>query len=71
MFSFLLGLISGILESSGLDSGLNTRKIDRNIKCLQNYEWFQRIYNDTKYRKLFLPIIKSVHIYKALLESNY
>ncbi|MBK5473053.1 MULTISPECIES: hypothetical protein [Bacillus] len=58
MFSFLLGLISGILESSGLDSGLNTRKIDRNIKCLQNYEWFQQIYNDTKYRKLFFTNYK-------------
>ncbi|MFJ5792643.1 hypothetical protein ACIP9G_21515 [Lysinibacillus sp. NPDC093197] len=32
---------------------LDTRKIDRNIELLKNEFWFEDIYNEEKYRKLF------------------
>ncbi|MFJ7663989.1 hypothetical protein ACIQXW_16585 [Lysinibacillus sp. NPDC097162] len=32
---------------------LDTRKIDRNIELLKNEVWFEDIYNEEKYRKLF------------------
>ncbi|MFJ5764978.1 hypothetical protein ACIP9C_06435 [Lysinibacillus sp. NPDC093210] len=32
---------------------LDTRKIDRNIGLLKNELWFEDIYNEEKYRKLF------------------
>ncbi len=47
IFDFLLGAYSG-------QSALHTRKIDRNIARLQQYNWFHTIYYDDQYRSLFL-----------------
>ncbi|EJQ73054.1 hypothetical protein COM21_25750 [Bacillus toyonensis] len=58
MINFLLGLLGSIIEFSGLDPGLNTKKIDKNILYLQQYKWFQDLYNDDKYRKLFITNYK-------------
>ncbi|MEK8197925.1 hypothetical protein [Lysinibacillus sp. FSL M8-0134] len=46
LFDFLSGAYSG-------QSALHTRKIDRNIESLQQYEWFHNIYHQDQYRSLF------------------
>ncbi|GGE62044.1 hypothetical protein [Priestia taiwanensis] len=51
VISFIFGIVS-------IDSSLNTRKIDKNIEYLKRYEWFQEMYNDEKYRKLFFTRLK-------------
>ncbi len=50
-FDFLSDILSGI--SFGSSTTLNTKKIDKNIKNLQQYNWFNEIYQDDIYRKLF------------------
>ncbi|WP_155590943.1 hypothetical protein [Lysinibacillus cavernae] len=45
---------------------LHTRKIDRNIERLQQYDWFKDIYHDDQYRRLFFA---NRHVRK-FLESN-
>ncbi|MFC4323260.1 hypothetical protein [Litchfieldia salsa] len=49
----LYEIISGILQSIGQDSSLNTEKIDKNIKQLRKYEWFNGLYESETYRHLF------------------
>jgi hypothetical protein len=49
--------------SNGSFSGLDTRRIDAHIEELKKYDWFQRIYHDEKYRKLFFT---NVHVRKYL-----
>lgn len=52
MLEFILGfLTSGIYGGSNT---LNTKKIDQNIEKLKNYTWFNDIYIDEKYQRLFL-----------------
>lgn len=50
-FDFLSDILSGITFSGS--TTLNTKKIDKNIEKLQQYYWFNEIYHDDKYRKLF------------------
>lgn len=51
-------LIEGLIGSISLSTGLHTKKIDANIRYLQQYEWFRIIYEDEKYRKLFITNYK-------------
>ncbi|MGY3186186.1 hypothetical protein [Lysinibacillus sp. TE18511] len=51
MLDFVSDLLSGILFNGS--TTLNTNKIDKNIEKLQQYNWFNEIYHDDKYRKLF------------------
>ena len=50
-FDFVSDLLSGIFFKGS--TTLNTKKIDKNIEKLQQYNWFNEIYHDDKYRKLF------------------
>lgn len=59
IFDFLLGAYSG-------KSALHTRKIDRNIARLQQYDWFHAIYYDDQYRSLFF----ANHHVRKYLQSN-
>jgi len=52
--SFLYEILSGLLNSIAQDESLNTKKIDRNIKKLTNYDWFKDLYDDENYHRLFL-----------------
>ena len=51
MLDFVSDLLSGISVSGS--TTLDTKKIDKNIENLQQYSWFNAIYQDDKYRKLF------------------
>ncbi|MGA3599027.1 hypothetical protein [Lysinibacillus agricola] len=51
MLDFVSDLLSGILFNGS--TTLDTNKIDKNIEKLQQYNWFNEIYHDDKYRKLF------------------
>lgn len=52
MFDFLSDFLSSML---GVSIGtLDTRKIDKNIELLKQQSWFKRIYEDEKYRRLFI-----------------
>ncbi|WP_374966489.1 hypothetical protein [Lysinibacillus sp. RS5] len=51
MLDFVSDLLSGILFNGS--TTLDTNKIDKNIEKLQHYNWFNEIYHDDKYRKLF------------------
>lgn len=51
MLDFVSNLLSGILFNGS--TTLDTNKIDKNIEKLQHYNWFNEIYHDDKYRKLF------------------
>jgi len=46
-------IIAGILGGTLGDNSLNTRKIDRNIELLKELQWFNTIYDDEKYHRLF------------------
>lgn len=51
MIFYLLDLL-GLLFSSS-NTGLDTRRIDRNIEQLKQHDWFKKIYEDEKYHRLF------------------
>ena len=51
-------VIEALIGSISLSTGLHTKKIDANILYLQQYEWFRMIYEDEKYRKLFITNYK-------------
>lgn len=53
MFSVLFELIAGLFGGVGYSDALNTKKIDRNIERLNEYDWFKRLYEDKKYHRLF------------------
>ncbi|NMD72243.1 hypothetical protein HHO41_18395 [Bacillus sp. DNRA2] len=65
MFDFLFDLLGTFFY--GGRTGLNTKKIDKNIELLILQGWFNRIYEDEKYRKLFLTNKKV----RAYLQSNF
>ena len=50
-------VIEALIGSISLSTGLH-KKIDANILYLQQYEWFRIIYEDEKYRKLFITNYK-------------
>lgn len=51
MLDFFLELLTGIF---GLSSEtLNTQKIDKNIEKLRSNSWFEQIYQDETYHRLF------------------
>jgi hypothetical protein len=46
-------IISGLLGSIGQDDSLNTKKIDKHIEELRKYNWFNELYDNEKYHRLF------------------
>lgn len=46
-------IIAGLLGNIGQDDSLDTKKIDKHIEELRNYKWFNELYNDEKYHRLF------------------
>ncbi|WP_223596771.1 hypothetical protein [Neobacillus bataviensis] len=65
MINFLFELLGLALD--GGSTGLDTRKIDRNIERLKQQGWFKSIYEDEKYHRLFFT---NRHI-RAYLQSNF
>lgn len=53
MFSILGELIAGIFGSVGSSDTLNTKKIDRNIEKLLEFDWFSKLYTNETYHRLF------------------
>jgi hypothetical protein len=47
-------IIAGLLGGIGQDISLNTKKIDTHIEELRSYKWFNDLYDDEKYHRLFL-----------------
>lgn len=50
---FLLDLVEGLFISSGGGGVLNTQKIDQNIDLLKRQAWFNLLYQDERYHRLF------------------
>ncbi|MBT2728422.1 hypothetical protein J7E63_15950 [Bacillus sp. ISL-75] len=65
MINFLFELLGLALD--GGSTGLDTRKIDRNIERLKQQGWFKKIFEDEKYHRLFFT---NRHI-RAYLQSNF
>ncbi|MDQ0859999.1 hypothetical protein [Bacillus sp. V2I10] len=53
MFSIIFELIAGLFGSIGYSDTLNTKKIDQNIERLNQHDWFNKIFEDEKYHRLF------------------
>ena len=53
MFSVAMELVSALFSSAGAGDSLDTKKVDRNIKRLNQYNWFNEIYKDERYHRLF------------------
>jgi hypothetical protein len=51
MINFLFDLLGELFD--GNSSGLDTRKIDRNIELLKQQGWFKKLYEEEKYHRLF------------------
>lgn len=49
----MFGLIGDIFGTIGYSNSLNTKKIDQNIDLLKQQDWFEEIYRDEKYHRLF------------------
>lgn len=60
-------IIAGLLRSIGQDDSLNTKKIDKHIGKLRNYNWFNELYDNKKYHRLFFV---NKHVRK-FLQSTY
>lgn len=54
------------LSSPGMFIGLDTKTIDRHIQELNEHQWFNKIYENENYRKLFFT---NVHV-RRYLESK-
>ena len=68
MMNFIFELISSILlHSSHFFTGLNTKKIDSHINELRQYAWFNELFENEKFRRLFFG---NVHVRKYL-KSNF
>lgn len=65
MFDFISDLLGTFFD--GGSTGLNTKKIDKNIELLKQQGWFKRIYEDEKYHKLFF----ANKYVRAYLQSNF
>jgi hypothetical protein len=63
----LFEIIAGLLGGIGQDNSLNTKKIDKHIEELRSYKWFNEIYEDEKYNRLFF-VNRRV---RKLLQSRY
>lgn len=51
--SFLDLIFSFFAGGFGLSDTLDTKKIDKHIQKLIQYDWFKAIYEDEKYHRLF------------------
>ena len=49
---WLQDLLTALIPQRG--TGLDTKKIDNNINKLLTSEWFKELYNNEKYRRLFI-----------------
>jgi hypothetical protein len=68
-------IIAGLLGSIGQDDSLNTKKIDKHIEELRKYNWFNELYNDEKYHRLFFvnkrvrKFLQSTFLTKRLINN--
>ncbi|MEW4212080.1 hypothetical protein Q0O85_26540 [Priestia megaterium] len=67
MIDFISDLLSNVLLELFNKDGLDTRKIDSNIKLLRKQEWFKKIYENNQYYSLLIGNRKV----RAYLESNF
>ena len=65
MIDFISDLLSGGVGFS--TNGLDTRKIDSNIRLLRQQEWFKKIYENNQYYSL---LIGNREV-RACLQSNF
>jgi hypothetical protein len=68
-------IIAGLLGGIGQDNSLNTKKIDKHINELRKYNWFNTLYNDEKYHRLFFvnkrvrKFLQSTFLTKRLINN--
>jgi hypothetical protein len=67
MISFLYGIFEALFQSTGYGSGLNTKKIDKNIELLKEQDWFKELYAAEMYHRLFFV---NKHV-RGYLQSSY
>ncbi len=69
-------IIAGLLGSIGQDDSLNTKKIDKHIEELRKYNWFNELYDDEKYHRLFFvnkrvrKFLQSTYLTKRLIKNT-
>ncbi len=71
MINFLLGLLGSIIEFSGLDPGLNTKKLIKTFYIYNNINGFKIFIMMINIESYLLQIIKYAHIYKAQYVLGY
>jgi len=65
--AIIFEFIGDLLGSVGNSQTLNTRKIDQNIRLLNDHAWFKSLYEDEKYHRLFFV---NRHV-RAYLQSSF
>ncbi|CAH0296434.1 hypothetical protein SRABI96_04442 [Peribacillus sp. Bi96] len=65
MMEFFMEILSSFIYFG--DDSLHTKKIDRNIKSLKRNKWFNDLYEDENYHRLFF-VNKRV---RKFLQSNF
>ncbi|WP_226536819.1 hypothetical protein [Fictibacillus halophilus] len=58
------------LNSPGMFIGLDTKTIDRHIKELNEHRWFNSLYEDENYRKLFFTNLQVRHYLESKRRVN-
>lgn len=64
MLEFMLAILANALNGS---TTLHSTKIDRNTERLRQYDWFEEIYQDDRYRRLFFA---NRHVRKYLQHNR-
>ncbi|MGD2196927.1 hypothetical protein [Lysinibacillus fusiformis] len=64
MLEFMLAILANALNGS---TTLHTTKIDGNMERLRQYDWFEEIYQDDRYRRLFFA---NRHVRKYLQHNR-
>lgn len=64
MLEFMLAILANALDGS---TTLHTTKIDGNMERLRQYDWFEEIYQDDRYRRLFFA---NRHVRKYLQHNR-
>jgi hypothetical protein len=69
-------IVAGLLSSIGQDDSLNTKKIDKHIEELRKYNWFNELYDNEKYHRLFFvnkrvrKFLQSTYLTKRLINNS-
>jgi len=67
ILTFIFEFIGDLFGNAGNSQTLNTQKIDQNIRLLNGHAWFNALYEDKRYHRLFFV---NRHV-RAYLQSSF